>query len=43
MNKYAKLLTIATILSAVGMTYTAYALKDFPDSFDWDDEQEDYE
>ena len=44
MSKYSKLLSIATILSAVGITYAAYTLKDFPEAFDWeDDEEEDYE
>jgi len=40
MSKYVKLLTIATILSAVGITYAAYTLKDFPDAFDWKDEDD---
>jgi hypothetical protein len=40
MNKSMKLLTLATILSAVGITYTAYTLKDFPEAFDWEDEED---
>ena len=38
MNKIAKLFAIATILSAVGITYAIYTLKDFPDAFDWETE-----
>ena len=40
MNKPVKLLVIATILSAVGIGYVAYTLKDFPEAFDWNDEDE---
>jgi hypothetical protein len=40
MNKIIKLLTLATVLSAVGITYAAYTLKDFPEAFDWEDEEE---
>lgn len=40
MNRFIKFLTIATILSAVGITYVAYTLKDFPETFDWQDDDE---
>lgn len=40
MSKYIKLLTIATILGAVGFTYAAYTLKDLQEGFDWDDEED---
>ena len=40
MSKVAKLLAIATVLGAVGITYALYTFKDFPDAFDWDDEDE---
>jgi hypothetical protein len=40
MNKPVKLLVIATILGAVGITYAAYTLKDFPEAFDWNDEDD---
>jgi hypothetical protein len=44
MNKFAKFASIAVILSAVGISYIGYAVKDFPDAFDWEDEDaEDYE
>lgn len=38
MSKIIKLITIATVLSAIGISYTAYLLKDFPDTFDWENE-----
>lgn len=40
MSKIAKLLTIATILGAVGITYAAYTIKDFPDAFDWEEDDD---
>jgi len=44
MNRLAKFTTIAVILSAVGISYIGYAVKDFPEAFDWEDEEaEDYE
>jgi nitrogen fixation-related uncharacterized protein len=40
MNKYMRLITIATILGAVGITYAAWTMKDFPDVFDWEEDDD---
>lgn len=41
MNKIQKVLAIATIVSAVGISYAMYNLKGIPDAFDWDMEEDD--
>ena len=45
MNKIKKIIFIMLLASAAGITYTIVALKNIPESFDWnleEDEDEDY-
>ena len=45
MNKIRKTMFVILLSAAVGITYTIVALKNIPESFDWnleEDEDEDY-
>jgi cell division protein FtsL len=42
MKKIQKALAIATIVSAVGVSYALYTLRGLPDTFDWEDEEDEY-
>jgi hypothetical protein len=45
MNKIKKIIFILSLIAAAGITYTIVALKNIPESFDWnleEDEHEDY-
>jgi hypothetical protein len=45
MNKIKKIIFILSLMAAAGITYTIVALKNIPESFDWnlkEDEDEDY-
>ena len=39
MNKIKKILFILSLAAAAGITYTIVALKNIPESFDWDDDE----
>lgn len=43
MNRIQKIVLGIMIAGAVGITYLTSALKDFPEAFDWDNEEEDHE
>ena len=40
MNKIKKIIFIMSLVAAAGITYTIVALKNIPESFDWEDEDE---
>jgi hypothetical protein len=40
MNKIKKIVFIISIAAAAGITYTVAILKNIPESFDWDDEDD---
>ena len=40
MNKIKKIIFIASLAAAAGITYTLLMLKNIPESFDWDDEDD---
>jgi hypothetical protein len=40
MKKLKYLLFIISLVAAVGVTYTAVAIKNIPESFDWEDDDE---
>jgi hypothetical protein len=45
MNKIKKIIFILSLMAAAGITYTIVALKNIPESFDWnleEDADEDY-
>ena len=39
MNKIKKIIFIMSLAAAAGITYTIVALKNIPESFDWDDDE----
>ncbi len=39
MNKIKKILFILSLAAAAGITYTIVALKNIPESFDWDEDE----
>ena len=39
MNKIKKIVFIMSLAAAAGITYTIVALKNIPESFDWDDDE----
>ena len=39
MNKINKIVFIMSLAAAAGITYTIVALKNIPESFDWDDDE----
>ena len=40
MNKIKNIIFILSLMAAAGITYTIVALKNIPESFDWDDDDE---
>ena len=40
MNRIKKIIFILSLMAAAGITYTIVALKNIPESFDWDDDDE---
>ena len=40
MNKIKKIIFILSLMAAAGLTYTIVALKNIPESFDWEDDDE---
>jgi len=40
MNKIKKIVFIISLAAAAGITYTVAILKNIPESFDWDDEDD---
>ena len=40
MNKIKKIIFIMSLAAAAGITYTIVALKNIPESFDWDDDEQ---
>jgi len=40
MNKLKKALVIATIVGAVGVSYSLYTLRGLPETFDWEEDDE---
>lgn len=39
MNKLKRIIFILSLAAAAGITYTIVALKNIPESFDWDDDE----
>jgi hypothetical protein len=39
MNKIKKIIFIMSLAAAAGITYTIVALKNIPESFDWDEDE----
>ena len=39
MNKIKKIIFIMLLAAAAGITYTIVALKNIPESFDWDEDE----
>ena len=39
MNKIKKIIFIMSFAAAAGITYTIVALKNIPESFDWDEDE----
>jgi len=39
MNKIKKIIFILSLMAAAGLTYTIVALKNIPESFDWDEDE----
>lgn len=39
MNKIKKIIFILSLAAAAGITYTIIALKNIPESFDWDEDE----
>lgn len=39
MNKIKKIIFIMSLAAAAGITYTIIALKNIPESFDWDEDE----
>ena len=39
MNKIKKILFILSLAAAAGITYTIVALKNIPESFDWEEDE----
>ena len=39
MNKIKKIIFIMSLASAAGITYTIVALKNIPESFEWDEDE----
>ena len=39
MNKIKKILFILSLAAAAGITYTIVALKNIPESFEWDEDE----
>ena len=39
MNKIKRIIFILSLAAAAGITYTIVALKNIPESFDWDDDE----
>jgi hypothetical protein len=40
MNKLQKVIIGLAVASAVGLTYVFTTLKDFPEAFDWEDDED---
>ena len=40
MNKIKKIIFVLSLVSAAGIVYTVAMLKNIPESFDWDDEND---
>jgi hypothetical protein len=40
MNKIKRIIFILSLVAAAGITYTIVMLKNIPESFDWDDEDD---
>jgi hypothetical protein len=40
MNKIKKIVFIVSLLATAGITYTIATLKNMPESFDWDDQDD---
>jgi hypothetical protein len=40
MNKIKQIIFILSLAAAAGITYTIIALKNIPESFDWEDDDE---
>jgi hypothetical protein len=40
MNKIKKIIFIMSLAAAAGITYTIVALKNIPESFDWDEDEQ---
>jgi hypothetical protein len=40
MNKIKKIIFIVSLAAAAGITYTLLILKNIPESFDWDDQDD---
>ena len=39
MNKLKRIIFILSLAASAGITYTIVALKNIPESFDWDDDE----
>jgi hypothetical protein len=42
MNKIQKAVAVITIAGAVGISYALYTLRGLPDTFDWEDDDEQF-
>ena len=40
MKKFKKVLFLISLMAAAGVTYTIITLKNMPESFDWEDEDD---
>ena len=40
MNKIRKAIVVATVIGAVGISYALFTLKGLPESFDWENDDE---
>ena len=40
MNKFKKILFLMSLMAAAGLTYTIVALKNMPETFDWEEDDE---